>query len=57
MNFNFKTSYIVVAVAILLVIVLFGGRMFYIIEAGERGVVFRPYTTGLDTEKDRKSVV
>lgn len=50
MNFNFKTSYIVVAVAILLVIVLFGGRMFYIIEAGERGVVFRPYTTGLDTE-------
>lgn len=50
MKFNFKTSYIVVIVAALIVLVLFGGRMFFIIEAGERGVIFRPYTSGLDTE-------
>lgn len=50
MKFNFKTSYIVILVAVLLVLILFGGRMFLIIDAGERGVVFRPYTTGLDKE-------
>lgn len=50
MKFNFKTSYIIAVVAVVLVLLLFGGRMFLIIEAGERGVVFRPYTTGLDKE-------
>ena len=50
MKFNFKTSYIVILVGILIVLLLFGGRMFFIIQAGERGIVFRPYTTGLDTE-------
>ncbi len=50
MKFNLKSSYIIALVAIVLVIVIFGGRMFFIIEAGERGVVFRPYTSGLDTE-------
>jgi regulator of protease activity HflC (stomatin/prohibitin superfamily) len=50
MKFNFKTSYIVIAVVILIVLLLFGGRMFLIIEAGERGVIFRPYTSGLDKE-------
>ncbi len=50
MNFNFKTSYVVIAVIALIVLLLFGGRMFLIIEAGERGVIFRPYTTGLDKE-------
>ncbi|PIF02125.1 MAG: peptidase [Draconibacterium sp.] len=50
MKFNFKSSYIVIAVIILIVILLFGGRMFLIIEAGERGVIFRPYTSGLDKD-------
>lgn len=50
MKFNFKTSYIVAAVVILIVLLLFGGRMFLILDAGERGVLFRPYTTGLDKE-------
>lgn len=50
MKFNFKSSYIVIGVIILIVLLLFGGRMFLIIEAGERGVIFRPYTTGLDKE-------
>ncbi len=50
MKFNFKTSYIIIAVVALIVLLLFGGRMFLIIEAGERGVIFRPYTTGLDKD-------
>lgn len=48
MNFNFKSTYLVVAVAALVLILLFGSRMFLIIDAGERGVIFRPYTSGLD---------
>lgn len=48
MKFNWKSSYLVVAAIILIVLLLFGGRMFLIIEAGERGVIFKPYTTGLD---------
>ncbi|HZH71984.1 MAG TPA: prohibitin family protein [Mariniphaga sp.] len=50
MKFNFKTSYLIGIVAVLIVLALFGGRMFFIIEAGERGVIFRPYTSGLDLE-------
>ncbi|HKJ79060.1 MAG TPA: prohibitin family protein [Prolixibacteraceae bacterium] len=50
MKFNFKTSYIVVAVVLLIVLLLFSNRMFLIIEAGERGVIFKPYTTGLDKD-------
>jgi regulator of protease activity HflC (stomatin/prohibitin superfamily) len=50
MKFNFKTSYIVVLIVLVLVLLLFGGRMFFIIDAGERGVIFRPYTSGLDKE-------
>lgn len=50
MNFNFKSTYIVIIVAALLVLLLFGGRMFKILEPGERGVIFKPYSTGLDKE-------
>jgi regulator of protease activity HflC (stomatin/prohibitin superfamily) len=50
MKYNIKTSYVVIAVVVLIVLLLFGSRMFLIIEAGERGVVFRPYSTGLDKE-------
>lgn len=50
MKFSFKSSYIVVGVILLIVLLLFGGRMFLIIDAGERGVIFRPYTSGLDKE-------
>lgn len=50
MKFNLKSSYLIVVAVVILVLVLFGGRMFFIVEAGERGIVFRPYTTGLDTE-------
>lgn len=50
MNFNIKTTYLVIAISALIVILLFGSRMFMIIDAGERGVIFRPYTSGLDRE-------
>ncbi|HKI89481.1 MAG TPA: prohibitin family protein [Draconibacterium sp.] len=50
MKFNFKTSYIVISVIVLIVLLIFGGRMFLTIQAGERGVIFKPYTTGLDKE-------
>lgn len=50
MNYNFKTSYIIAILAIVIVLLLFGGRMFFIVEAGERAIIFRPYTSGLDTE-------
>ena len=50
MNFSFKSSYIIIAVVILILLLLFSGRMFKIIDPGERGVIFRPYTSGLDKE-------
>lgn len=50
MKFNFKSSYIIAGVALMIVLLLFGGRMFLILDAGERGVLFKPYTSGLDKE-------
>lgn len=50
MKFNFKSAYLVIGVVILLVLLLSGGRMFFILDAGERGVIFKPYTSGLDKE-------
>ena len=50
MKFNFKSTYIIVAVVIMIVLLLFGGRMFLILDAGERGVIFKPYSIGLDKD-------
>ncbi len=50
MKWNIKTSYLITGVIILIVLLLFGNKMFMIIDAGERGVVFRPYTSGLDRQ-------
>lgn len=50
MKFNFKSAYLVIGVVALIVILLFGGKMFLILDAGERGVLFKPYTSGLDKE-------
>jgi regulator of protease activity HflC (stomatin/prohibitin superfamily) len=47
---NFKTPSVVIGVIFVIVLLLFGGRMFLIIDAGERGVIFEPYTSGLDKE-------
>jgi len=50
MKLKFKTTYLIILVVALIVVLLFGGKMFLIIQAGERGVIFRPYTSGLDKE-------
>lgn len=50
MKFNLKSTYIVVAVVVLIVLLLSAGSMFLILDAGERGVIFKPYTSGLDKE-------
>lgn len=47
---NLKTSWLVAGVVVILLVLVFGNRMFLIIDAGERGVIFRPYTSGLDRE-------
>ena len=39
---------IVIGVAALMLLLLFSSRVFYIIQPGERGVIFRPFTSGLD---------
>ena len=50
MKFNFKSSYIVIGVVVLIVLLLFGNRIFKILEPGEKAVIFKPYSSGLDKE-------
>ncbi|WP_319480477.1 prohibitin family protein [uncultured Draconibacterium sp.] len=50
MKFNFKSSYLVLGAVVLIVLLLFGGRMFKILKPGEKAVIFKPYTTGLDKD-------
>lgn len=50
MNFNLKSTYAIIAVGAMIVLLLFGGKMFLILDAGERGVLFKPYTSGLDKD-------
>ena len=50
MHSNFKVAYMVGAVVLILFFILAVTRMFFIVDAGERGVIFRPYTRGLDRE-------
>lgn len=50
MNFNLKSTYAIIGVVAMIVLLLFGGKMFLILDAGERGVLFKPYTSGLDKE-------
>jgi regulator of protease activity HflC (stomatin/prohibitin superfamily) len=43
-----KQLLIIIGISALLLILIFSSRMFYIIQPGERAVIFRPFTTGLD---------
>jgi regulator of protease activity HflC (stomatin/prohibitin superfamily) len=45
-----KQFAIVIAVAALILVLIFSSRMFYVIQPGERGLIFRPFTSGLDKE-------
>ncbi|HAZ04966.1 MAG: peptidase [Bacteroidetes bacterium GWF2_42_66] len=48
---NIKPSYIIIAVVAIILLILFGNGMFVTLQPGERGVIFRKFTSGLD--KDR----
>lgn len=45
-----KQLAIVIAVSAVILLLIFSSRMFFVIQPGERGVIFRPFTTGLDKE-------
>lgn len=47
---NKKTISIIVGVIIVIVLIVFGRSMFITIESGHAGVVFRPFSDGLDKE-------
>lgn len=47
-----KKSYvklIIIGAAALILLLIFGNSMFYIVQPGERAVIFRPFSSGLDT--------
>ncbi len=41
---------LVIVIASIIVLLIFGSRTFNILQPGERGVIFRPFTSGLDKE-------
>lgn len=47
---NFKRSYLILAAIVVIVIAIFSSSMFFTIEPGERAVIFRKFSTGLDKE-------
>lgn len=47
---DLKKTYLVVTVLAFVVVMLFGSSMFLTIQPGERGVIFRKFTSGLDKE-------
>lgn len=44
-------SLIVLAAIVVVILIFFSSSMFYVIKPGERAVIFRKFTTGLDKEK------
>lgn len=46
---KYQAAIILVAISFI-VVILFGSKMFYILQPGERGLIFRKFTTGLDKE-------
>ena len=49
MDFKKYRKYIIALAILLFILILFSSSMFYIIKPGERGIVFRPFGSGLDT--------
>ena len=48
-----KQLVIVIGVIAVILLLVFSSRMFYIIQPGERAIIFRPFTSGLDKEDIR----
>lgn len=49
-DMNFKKSYLIIGIIAVLVFLLFGSSMFVTLQPGERGVIFRKFTSGLDKQ-------
>lgn len=43
-------GFVVAGVAVLLIIIMLGGRIFFTLDATERGVIFKPFSGGLDVD-------
>lgn len=41
---------LIMAAIVLVIVLIFGSQMFYVLQPGERGLIFRKFTTGLDKE-------
>ena len=50
MNSIYK-SYLIIGAVVLFVLVIFGSAMFVTIQPGERAIIFRPFSDGLDKDK------
>lgn len=46
-----KKSYLIIVAVAVLAIIFFSSSMFYTLQPGERGVIFRPFSGGLDKEE------
>ncbi len=42
-------KFIIIGAVLLVLLIIFGSSMFYIVKPGERGITFRPFSSGLDT--------
>jgi regulator of protease activity HflC (stomatin/prohibitin superfamily) len=42
-------SLIIIGAIVFVVLIIFGSKMFYIVKPGEKAILFRPFTNGLDT--------
>jgi regulator of protease activity HflC (stomatin/prohibitin superfamily) len=49
MDFKKYRKFIIAFAILLFILIIFSSSMFYIIKPGERGIVFRPFGSGLDT--------
>ncbi|MCW0482232.1 prohibitin family protein [Gaoshiqia sediminis] len=47
---SLNKSYLIIGAVILVVLIFFGSSMFVTIQPGERGIIFRPFGSGLDKE-------
>ncbi|WP_423127335.1 prohibitin family protein [Gaoshiqia sp. Z1-71] len=47
---SLKKSYLIIAAVVFVVLIIFGSNMFVTIQPGERAIVFRPFSSGLDKE-------
>lgn len=47
---NKKSSLLIIAVVVIIAAVIFGSSTFIVIQPGEKGVIFRPWGSGLDKE-------